>query len=86
MSLFTPEPCSSKSARGHWQRNMDLLLANVEQEDFRVAGAIQRAASSRLQRYQVIGRYEPALAHFHRTIRLALGEPPDVVPEFASGA
>lgn len=84
-SLFTPEPCRSKSARGHWQRNMDLLLATVEQEDFRVAGAIQRAASSRLQPYQVIGRYEPALAHFHRTIRLALGEPAEVIPTPANG-
>jgi phenylpropionate dioxygenase-like ring-hydroxylating dioxygenase large terminal subunit len=79
-SLFTPEAVTTDSARDHWQRNLELLLATVEQEDFRVAQRIQAGAEAGEPRWQLIGRYEPALAHFHRILRLALGQPADLWP------
>jgi hypothetical protein len=34
ISLYTPEKAETDSARRHWDRNMALLLATVENEDF----------------------------------------------------
>src|SRR5262249_30724912 len=34
VSLYTPEPALTQSAKGHWDRNFDLLMATVEHEDF----------------------------------------------------
>lgn len=79
-SLFTPEPVTSESAQRHWARNMEMLLATVEQEDFRVARGIQAGAEAGEPRWQVLSRYEPALAHFHRSVRLALGQPATLHP------
>lgn len=79
-SLFAPEEPATESARGHWERNMELLLATVEGEDFRVARRIQASAAAGEPRYQVLGRYEAAMAHFHRQVRLALGQPAEVTP------
>lgn len=74
-SLFTPEPCTTESARGHWQRNMDLLVETVEQEDFRVEEQIQVGVESGALTHQVHSGYEQALAHFHGQVRQALGQP-----------
>lgn len=82
-SLFTPEAATSQRAKRHWSRNMELLLATVEQEDFRVARRIQAGAEAGEPRWQVLSRYEPALAHFHRNVRLALGLPAALRPPTA---
>jgi phenylpropionate dioxygenase-like ring-hydroxylating dioxygenase large terminal subunit len=75
MSFYVPEPAATESARRHWQKNLDLLLATVENEDFPLCAQIQGGAASGAQDYTVFGRNEPALTHFHRGIRSALGLP-----------
>ena len=73
ISLYTPEPALTDSARRHWDRNMDLAIAVVEKEDFVVGAGIQRGFYSGAQDHIVFGRNEPGLQHFHRSIKQALG-------------
>ncbi|HYM04873.1 MAG TPA: SRPBCC family protein [Stellaceae bacterium] len=73
-SLYTPEPATSESARRHWDRNMDLLMATVEKEDFPLSEGIQRGFHSGAQEEVLFGRNEPSLQHFHKSIKAALAE------------
>ena len=72
VSLYTPEPAVSESAKRYWDKNMNLLMATVQEEDFPLAQNIQRDFSSGTQASIVFGRNEPALSHFHRAIRDAV--------------
>jgi phenylpropionate dioxygenase-like ring-hydroxylating dioxygenase large terminal subunit len=74
VSLYTPEPALADSARGHWDRNFALLMATVEQEDFPLSEGMQRGFSSGAQEDVLFGRNEPALQHFHKSIKAALAE------------
>ncbi len=56
-----------------WKKAMDLLVGVVEQ-DFAIGEQIQRNFESGVLPEVLYGRYEPALEHFHRSIRTALGE------------
>ncbi len=73
VSLYTPEPALSDSARGHWDRNFDLLIRTVEDEDFPLGEDIQRGFHSGAQEHITFGRNEPALGHYHRSIMQSLG-------------
>ena len=73
VSLYTPEPATSESARKHWDRNFDLLTATVEKEDFPLGEGIQKGFHSHAQDAIHFGRNEPALQHFHKSIKQALG-------------
>jgi phenylpropionate dioxygenase-like ring-hydroxylating dioxygenase large terminal subunit len=56
-----------------WDKVMDLLVGVVEQ-DFEVGETIQRNFEAGVLSKVFYGRYEPALEHFHSSIRAALGE------------
>jgi len=71
-TLYTPEPVVDERARRHFQSNFDILMAAVEQEDFTIGQAIQRAFHAPGHAGLVYGRNEPGLAHFHRMIADAL--------------
>jgi phenylpropionate dioxygenase-like ring-hydroxylating dioxygenase large terminal subunit len=71
VSLYTPQPALSDSAKRHWNNNFDLLVATVEEQDFPVCDGIQRGFYSGAQDHIVFGRNEPALQHFHRAVRCA---------------
>ena len=71
-SLYTPEPAHTDSARRHWDRNMELLMATVEKEDFPLSEGMQRGFYSGAQQEVIFGRNEPALQHFHKSIKDAL--------------
>jgi phenylpropionate dioxygenase-like ring-hydroxylating dioxygenase large terminal subunit len=74
ISLYTPEPALTDSAKGHWDRNFDLLMATVEKEDFPLSEGMQRGFYSGAQDDVLFGRNEPALQHFHRSVKAALVE------------
>ena len=74
VSLYTPEKASTDSARRHWDRNMDLLMATVEKEDFPLSEGIQRGFYSGAQDEVLFGRNEPSLQHFHKSVKAALSE------------
>jgi phenylpropionate dioxygenase-like ring-hydroxylating dioxygenase large terminal subunit len=56
-----------------WSKVMELLVGVIEQ-DFEVGESIQRNFAAGVLDEVVYGRFEPALEHFHRSIRAALGE------------
>jgi phenylpropionate dioxygenase-like ring-hydroxylating dioxygenase large terminal subunit len=72
-ALLAPEPAVTDKAKGHWQRNMDLLMRTVDTEDFPVCQDIQRGFTSGAQTHITFGRNEPALAHYHHGIQEAVG-------------
>jgi phenylpropionate dioxygenase-like ring-hydroxylating dioxygenase large terminal subunit len=72
-TLYTPAPVTSDGARRHFQDNFDLLLTVSENEDFRLAEQIQRGFHSGGHDTVIYGRNEPGVAHYHRTIKAALG-------------
>jgi phenylpropionate dioxygenase-like ring-hydroxylating dioxygenase large terminal subunit len=69
VSVLTP-PADAENPK--WKKVMDLLVGVVEQ-DFGIGEQIQRNFETGILREVVYGRYEPALEHFHRSIRHALG-------------
>ncbi|MEM7405279.1 MAG: SRPBCC family protein [Pseudomonadota bacterium] len=68
MDFMTPEPVTSDKAMVHWQKNIDILLKTVLEEDFPAGAGIQFGLRSGAQSHFVFGRNEPALAHFETTI------------------
>lgn len=74
LTLYTPSPATTDKARRHWDRNLELVLHVVENEDFPVGEGIQAGFESGAQSHIVFGRNEPALAHFHRAITSATRE------------
>lgn len=78
--FYTPEPISSEKAKNYWDKNMALLMATVEDEDFPVCLDIQRGFEANAQSYITFGRNEPGLTHYHHHMRSALGlkEAPEI--------
>jgi hypothetical protein len=75
LDFFVPNPIDTDSARRYWERNMDLTIRTVCDEDFPTSEAMQRNFATGAQTHSVFGRNEPALTHFERTIseRVAAG-------------
>ena len=74
LELYTPEPATSESARGHWDRNMDLVVKVVEEEDFPIGEGIQRGFAAGAQAHVTYGRNEPALQHWQKTAAAAVAD------------
>jgi phenylpropionate dioxygenase-like ring-hydroxylating dioxygenase large terminal subunit len=71
LTLYAPTLPDTDKARRHWDRNLELVLHVVENEDFPVGEGIQVSFGSGAQSHIVFGRNEPALAHFHRGVTTA---------------
>ena len=72
LDFYVPEPAETDSARRHWDRNLDLVLRTVEEEDFPTGEGIQAGFRAGAQTEVVYGRNEPALQHWQRTVTEAL--------------
>ena len=72
-ALYAPEPPATDKARAYWQKNYDLAIRTVLDEDFALGEKMQRAFMSGLQAEVVYGRNEPALIHFHQRLKAVLG-------------
>lgn len=72
VSLYIPEPAANPKAKEHWDRNFNILMATVEMEDFPTCEGMQKGFGSGAQDAITFGRNEPALQHFHKSIRAAL--------------
>lgn len=68
LDFYIPEPAETDSARCHWDRNLDLVLRTVENEDFPTGEGIQSGFRANAQTEVVYGRNEPALQHWQRTV------------------
>ena len=68
LDFLIPAPALTDSARGHWERSLDLTVQTVLKEDFATAEGIQQNYSNGSLSHATIGRCEPALEHFERTV------------------
>ena len=68
LDFYIPEPAGTESARRHWDRNLDLVLRTVEEEDFPTGEGIQSGLRAGAQSELLYGRNEPALQHWQRTV------------------
>jgi phenylpropionate dioxygenase-like ring-hydroxylating dioxygenase large terminal subunit len=75
LALHIPRPPASDEERAHWDKNMALVLDVVTGEDFPAGRSIQIGLTSGAQTHTVFGRNEPAMIHYHQSLRAALGLP-----------
>lgn len=76
LDFHTPEPVISAAAKGHWERNMDLLVRTVVEEDFPVSAGMQAGFLSAANSHLTVGLNEPALGYYENTVQQALGRHP----------
>jgi phenylpropionate dioxygenase-like ring-hydroxylating dioxygenase large terminal subunit len=76
LALYVPKAPTSEEERTHWDKNMQLVLDVVTGEDFPAGRTIQIGLTSGAQTQLVYGRNEPAMIHYHRSLRSALGLEP----------
>ena len=73
LGLYVPKAPSTEEERIHWDKNMQLVLDVVTGEDFPTGRSIQIGLTSGAQTHTVYGRNEPAMIHYHQSMRTALG-------------
>jgi phenylpropionate dioxygenase-like ring-hydroxylating dioxygenase large terminal subunit len=76
LGLYIPKPPATDEERTHWDKNMQLVLDVVTGEDFPAGRTIQAGVASGAQTHVVYGRNEPAMIHYHQSLRAALGLAP----------
>jgi phenylpropionate dioxygenase-like ring-hydroxylating dioxygenase large terminal subunit len=74
-SFYIPKPVESDDEKRHWDANVALAMKVITTEDFAAGRTTQIGFGSGAQSHVVYGRNEPALAHYHKSIRRALGLP-----------
>ncbi len=79
-SLYIPKPVETEDEKRHWDANLALAVKVVTTEDFPAGRTMQLGFTSGAQSHIVYGRNEPALAHYHKSIRHELGLPVDEGP------
>jgi phenylpropionate dioxygenase-like ring-hydroxylating dioxygenase large terminal subunit len=71
-SVFAPREPRSEKERAYWLKNLDVLLAVTNGEDFPLMARIHQNLASGALPEVVYGKMEPALAHFHASVDAAL--------------
>jgi phenylpropionate dioxygenase-like ring-hydroxylating dioxygenase large terminal subunit len=71
-SVFAPREPSSERERAYWVKNLDVLLAVTNSEDFPAMQRIQENLASGAVPEVVYGKMEPALVHFHESVNALL--------------
>jgi phenylpropionate dioxygenase-like ring-hydroxylating dioxygenase large terminal subunit len=73
--FYVPKAPTSDEERRHWEANLDLVIKVVLTEDFPAGRSMQMGFASGAQKEVVYGRNEPAMIHYHQSLRRALGLP-----------
>jgi len=73
MTIYRPE--ASTRPDSYWEKNRDIAIRTVMDEDFPLGERMQIGFESGATEEVIYGRNEPSLVHFHRSIRNALGVP-----------
>jgi hypothetical protein len=68
-------PAESTRPESYWEKNRDIAIRTVMEEDFPLGERMQIGFESGVTEEVIYGRNEPSLVHFHRSIRAALGVP-----------
>jgi hypothetical protein len=72
LTLYAPRVPASEAERGYWRRNMDLIDGVTTSEDFAACAKIQANLRAGSVPFLLLGRNEPGVAHFHRTLHQVL--------------
>jgi phenylpropionate dioxygenase-like ring-hydroxylating dioxygenase large terminal subunit len=67
------KPADSDRPDSYWEKNRDIAIRTVMEEDFPLGERMQVGFESGATDEVIYGRNEPSLVHFHRSIRAALG-------------
>ena len=70
-----PKAPTTDEERSHWDKNMQLILDVVTGEDFPAGRTMQLGFHAGAQTHTVYGRNEPAMIHYHQSLRRALKMP-----------
>lgn len=70
---YVPESVTDPKARKHWDANIDLAFRTVDEEDYAISEDIQRGYLSGALDEVIVGRNEPSLGHYKKSIRQAVG-------------
>jgi len=71
MTIYKPEASDRPDA--YWEKNRDIAIRTVMDEDFPLGERMQIGFESGATEEVIYGRNEPSLVHFHTSIRSALG-------------
>jgi phenylpropionate dioxygenase-like ring-hydroxylating dioxygenase large terminal subunit len=66
------KPAESTRPDSYWEKNRDIAIRTVMEEDFPLGERMQIGFESGATEEVIYGRNEPSLVHFHRSIRTAL--------------
>jgi phenylpropionate dioxygenase-like ring-hydroxylating dioxygenase large terminal subunit len=66
-------PAVSERPDSYWEKNRDIAIRTVMEEDFPLGERMQTGFESGATQEVIYGRNEPSLVHFHKSIRNALG-------------
>lgn len=69
---YVPEPVTDPKARKHWDANIDLAFRTVDEEDYAISEDIQRGYLSNALDEVIVGRNEPSLGHYKKSIQSAV--------------
>ena len=72
LDFYVPDEPATDSSERHWQRNWDLTIDTVINEDFAAMAGVQRGLASGVLDEVRIGANEPALGLFHQALADAL--------------
>jgi hypothetical protein len=72
LALYVPKAPTTDDERTHWDKNMQLVFDVVTGEDFPAGRTIQAGLTSGAQSHMLYGRNEPAMIHYHQSLRTAL--------------
>jgi phenylpropionate dioxygenase-like ring-hydroxylating dioxygenase large terminal subunit len=67
------KPAASDRPDAYWEKNRDIAIRTVMEEDFPLGERMQIGFESGGTEEVIYGRNEPSLVHFHTSIRNALG-------------
>ncbi len=73
VELAIYRPAETTRPDAYWEKNRDIAIRTVLEEDFPLGERMQIGFESGATEEVVYGRNEPSLVHFHRSIRTALG-------------
>ncbi len=76
VTLYAPTAPADDAERAYWKKNLDLIDHVTSSEDFAACQKIQANLRAGAVPFLVLGRNEPGVAHFHRTLHRVLGTRP----------
>ncbi len=71
-AMLVPEAPTTDSARRHWDRNWQILMDTILDEDFATMARVQQNLATGVVPELTFGRNEVALQHFHRGLHAEL--------------